>query len=234
MNTRTHTHTHPILQGGGRLSFNHSQLSTAELTPASPAHPGLTSAPRLCSEFVRAEIDVYIAHTERTRGGPSAWPEEEKREEEEGGYVSPCSGGITRHPLNQQRTVASLQETRRRGHVRACLTRGGDRAAPRCIAAQPTALPHAQTPVPPPGMLCLARGLPTAPGTQAHRWQQLHQEQLQDICPGSDRHGLRQSSRAHGVYFPPGARHTSCRPAPRSGLCSYKPAACRLPITLLV
>lgn len=206
------------------LSLNHSWLSRAELTPASPAHPGLTSAPRLCSEFVRAEIDVYTAHTERTPGGPAAWPEEEEKEEESG-YVSPGSGGITRHPLSSSRRCLSCKKLKDGAMPEPVPTRGGDRAAPRCIRAQPTALAHAQDPVSPPGMLNLARGLPTAPGAP---------EQLEDVCLCSDRHGLRQSSRAHRVYFPPGTRHTSSRPAARRGLRSCKPAARRLSITLLV
>lgn len=139
----------PILQGGAGLSLNHSQLSIAELTPASPAHPGLTSAPRLCSEFVRAEIDVYIAHTERTPGGPAAWPEEE--EEEESGYVNPRSGGTTRHPLDSSRRCLSCKKLKDGAMPEPVPTRGGDRAAPRCIAAQPTALAHAQPLVSPQG-----------------------------------------------------------------------------------
>lgn len=137
----------------------------------------------------------------------------------------PRQWGHHQAPAQQQQTVPFLQETQRRGHARACPNTRRGQSRGRCITAQPTALAHAQAPVSPPGMLNLTRGLPTAPGAR---------EQLEDVCLCSDRHGLRQSSRAHRVYFPPGTRHTSSRPAARRGLRSCKPAARRLSITLLV
>lgn len=137
----------------------------------------------------------------------------------------PTQWGHHQAPARQQQTVPFLQETQRRGHARACPNTRRGQSSPtlhRSPANSPGSRPSPRVP---PGMLNLARGLPTSPGAR---------EQLEDVRLCSDRHRLRQSSRAHGVYFPPGTRHTSSRPAARRGLCSCKPAARRLSITLLV
>lgn len=168
------------------LSLNHSWLSRAELTPASPAHPGLTSAPRLCSEFVRAEIDVYTAHTERTPGGPAAWPEEEEKEEESG-YVSPGSGGITRHPLSSSRRCLSCKKLKDGAMPEPVPTRGGDRAGD--AASQPSQQPWL-TPKPPcpPRDAEFGQGSPNSSGrprAAGRRLPVLRQTRAEAKQPGS-------------------------------------------------